>query len=315
MEHQTGVDCDKLTMTTYTKFKEYIWLVNTIYQAKAITLAEINRRWVQTEMSEGIEMARTTFYRHKNAIEDIFGIYIDCDKKNDNKYFIGNEQVLSEDSIQNWMLSTLSVSNVVSESQSLHRRIILENVPSGGKLLQQVIDAMKSEYLISITYRRYGAESHSVFTLAPYCVKLFHQRWYLLGKFQESGKLGVFAFDRIADVKVEQEKFTIDENFDAANYFCDSYGIVVDNSMEVQRIVLRAYGAEPYYLRDLPMHHSQRVINATEEYTDFELKLRPTADFKAQLLSRGQWVEVLEPQSLADEIIEWHKDAINRYKK
>jgi hypothetical protein len=116
-------------------------------------------------------------------------------------------------------------------------------------------------------------------------------------------------------VKVEEEKFTIDENFDAANYFSDSYGIVVDNSMEVQRIVLRAYGAEPYYLRDLPMHHSQRVINATEEYTDFELKLRPTADFKAQLLSRGQWVEVLEPQSLADEIIEWHKDAINRYKK
>ena len=147
------------------------------------------------------------------------------------------------------------------------------------------------------------------------CVKLFHQRWYLLGKFQDSGKLGVFAFDRIADVKVEEEKFTIDENFDAANYFCDSYGIVVDNSLEVQHIVLRAYGAERYYLRDLPIHHSQRVINTTDEYTDFEMKLRPTADFKAHLLSRGQWVEILEPQSLADEIIEWHQKAIDRYKK
>jgi len=131
----------------------------------------------------------------------------------------------------------------------------------------------------------------------------------------EVGKLGVFAFDRIADVKVEEEKFTIDENFDAANYFCDSYGIVVDNSLEVQHIVLRAYGAERYYLRDLPIHHSQRVINTTDEYTDFEMKLRPTADFKAHLLSRGQWVEILEPQSLADEIIEWHQKAIDRYKK
>ena len=302
-------------MTTYTKFKDYIWLVNTIYHAKTITLAEINRRWLQTEMSEGVEMARTTFYRHKCAIEDIFGIYIDCDKKNGNKYYIGNEYVLREESIQNWMLSTLTVSNVVSESQSLHRRIILENVPSGGELLRQVIGAMKYENLVSITYRRYGADTHSIFTLAPYCVKLFHQRWYLLGQFLDSGKLGVFAFDRITDVTVKEEKFTIKEDFDAADYFCDSYGIVVDSRMEVQRIVLRAYGAEPYYLRDLPMHHSQRVINTTDDYTDFELKLRPTADFKAHLLSRGQWVEVLEPLSLAEEIIEWHQNAINRYIK
>ena len=69
-------------MTAYTKFKEYIWLVNTIYHAKNITLAEINRRWMQTEMSGGMEMARATFNRHKDAIEDIFGIYIECDRQN-----------------------------------------------------------------------------------------------------------------------------------------------------------------------------------------------------------------------------------------
>ena len=51
-------------MTTYTKFKEYIWLVNTIYHARAITFAEINERWPKTNMSEGVEMARTIL-RHK----------------------------------------------------------------------------------------------------------------------------------------------------------------------------------------------------------------------------------------------------------
>ncbi len=45
-------------MTTYTKFKEYIWLVNTIRRAGRITLAEINERWMQTEMSGGVELAR-----------------------------------------------------------------------------------------------------------------------------------------------------------------------------------------------------------------------------------------------------------------
>ena len=202
-------------MTTYTKFKEYIWLVNTIYQAKAITLAEINRLWLQTEMSEGVEMARTTFYRHKCAIEDIFGIYIDCDKKNGNRYFIGNEEVLREDSVQNWMLSTLSVGNMVEESQSLHNRILLEHVPSGGEKLQQVIKAMKENRKISLTYRRYGSSENDTRTLAPYCVKLFRQRWYLVGS-NDEGMKRTFAFDRMEKVGLLDEKFKMDETFDAA---------------------------------------------------------------------------------------------------
>ena len=301
-------------MTTYTKFKEYIWLVNTIYQAKAITLAEINRRWMQTEMSGGIEMARTTFYRHKNAIEDIFGIYIDCDKKNGNKYFIGNEQVLGEDSIQNWMLSTLSVSSLLTESMSLNERILLDNVPSGGEKLNMVIKAMKESKKISITYRRYGGHATRTFELEPYCVKLFCQRWYMLGRFADRG-LATFSLDRMLEVKMSNEKFKFDEDFDAANYFSDCFGVMSDENAMPERVLIRAYRYEPYYLRDLPLHHSQREIQSTDEYCDFELKLKLTSDFKAKLLSRGEWIEILEPKALADEIIEWHQKAIDRYKK
>ena len=47
-------------MTTPTLFKEYIWLVNTIYRAGRISLSDINKKWIRTEMSEGVEMAPTT---------------------------------------------------------------------------------------------------------------------------------------------------------------------------------------------------------------------------------------------------------------
>ena len=300
-------------MTTYSKFKEYIWLVNTIRQARAITLAEINERWLETEMSEGVEMARTTFYRHKCAIEDIFGIIIDCDKKNGNRYFIGNEEVLREDSVQNWMLSTLSVGNMVEESQSLHNRILLEHVPSGGEKLQQVIKAMKESRMICLTYRRYGSSENGTRTLAPYCVKLFRQRWYLVGRLQK-GVLATFAFDRMEHIELLDQRFKMPNDFDALDFFRDSFGIVVDDKVPLEHIVLRAYGFEPYYMRDLPLHHTQREIATNEEYTDFELTLRPTSDFKTKLLSRGEWLQVLEPQSLADEIVEWHQKAVERYK-
>ena len=85
-------------MRSYTLFQEYIWLVNIIHRAHGITFGEINRKWLETEMSEGISLARSTFNRHKDAIQDMFGIYIECDKKNGFKYYIGNEEVLDEDS-------------------------------------------------------------------------------------------------------------------------------------------------------------------------------------------------------------------------
>ena len=301
-------------MTTYTKFKEYIWLVNTIYHAKAISLAEINKRWLLTDMSDGIDISRTTFYRHKCAIEDIFGIIIECDKKNGNRYYISNDHVLDEDTVQNWMLSTLSVGNIVEESQSLHERILLEHIPSGGELLRQIIKAMKENRAVMITYRRYTAVASTSFSVEAYCVKLFRQRWYVVGKLT-NGYLATFSLDRIESLDLLARKFKVDKDFDAKDFFKDSFGIVVDEKIPIQRIVLRAYGYEPYYMRDLPLHPTQKEINTTDDYADFELKLRPTSDFMTKLISRGEWLEVLEPQSLADEVVEWHKKAVERYKK
>jgi len=299
-------------MTTYTVFKEYIWLVNTIYRAKAITFAEINKLWVQTKMSGGVPFSRTTFHRHKIAIEEMFGLYIECDKRNGNKYSIGNRNVLREDSVQKWMLSTLSVSNMIGESQSLRDRILLENIPSGGENLQLIIDAMKRGKRIVISYKRYANPSANSLTLEPYCVKLFRQRWYVLGKLQ-NGYLSIFSLDRIADIKQTDEKYRIPDDFDASEYFKESFGVLIDRTLPAERVVIRAYGYEPYYLRDLPLHHSQHEINTTDDYTDFELRLKLTSDFKSKLLSRGEWIEVLEPKSLANDLVEMFRNSIKRY--
>lgn len=52
-------------MRTQAKFKEYIWLVNTINKAQSISFADIQKKWLETDMSEGIELARSTFNRHR----------------------------------------------------------------------------------------------------------------------------------------------------------------------------------------------------------------------------------------------------------
>jgi predicted DNA-binding transcriptional regulator YafY len=213
------------------------------------------------------------------------------------------------------MLTTLSVSNLLSESMSLNDRILLESVPSGGWMLETVIKAMKESRKLSFSYQKYGKQQPDADReVSPYCVKLFRQRWYVLGPIA-NGEMRLFSLDRMGDVTLQKEKFKMDKNFDAIAYFSESYGVMVDHRVNTERIVLRAYGLEPYYLRDLPLHHSQREIRTTDEYCDFELRLKPTSDFKGKLLQRAEWIEVLEPQSLIDDIIALHQRSINRYKK
>lgn len=55
-------------MKTYAIFQEYVWLVNTIHRAGRISFDEINKRWVASEMSGGVELSRSTFNRHRDDI-------------------------------------------------------------------------------------------------------------------------------------------------------------------------------------------------------------------------------------------------------
>ena len=301
-----------------TLFKEYIWLIETIHQAGKITFAEINEKWRKREESGGVEFARTTFNRHRDAILEMFGVIIDCDRKDGYRYFIYNKEVLSDDSVANWLFSTLSVGNMLDENVGVQDRILIESVPSGDVHLKQIIKAMRENRRIMITYRRYGAASANSFTVAPYCVKLFKRRWYVLARIDRPTynrtTMAVFALDRIENVELLKEFFKMDPNFDAQEYFGECFGIVVGDGTMPERIVLRAYGLEPYYLHDLPLHHTQREVHVTKEYTDFEFYMRPTSDFKAHLMSSGEWLKVIEPKWLVKEMQNWLQAAIDRYK-
>lgn len=302
-------------MKSYALFQQYIWLVNIIHHYKKLTLDEINQYWLDTDMSEGVSIARSTFNRHRDAILDMFGVIIECDKKDGFRYYIYNSEVLEEDSIQNWMLSTLSVNSVLSESKGVHDRILLERIPSDGDNLHKFIEAMKRGVRVKVGYRKYGSnEIKSTMTLEPYFVKLFNKRWYALVKFPEpTGNLFTLAFDRIVSFEITNDKYVYDKDFDPAGWFRNCYGIVRDSDVPVEKIVIRAFGQEANYLRDLPFHSSQKEIAIEDGFSDFELILSPTADFWTPLMARGYAIKVLQPQWLADEIKRMHLEAAKLY--
>jgi predicted DNA-binding transcriptional regulator YafY len=221
--------------------------------------------------------------------------------------------VLKGESVQNWMFSTLSVNNIISESLSLHHRILLESIPSADERLEKIISAMKKDRLLHLVYKKYDSDQVKEYMIAPYCIKLYHRRWYLLAR-PGSGDFRIFSLDRIREAEITDEAFLIDPDFDAEAYFSDCFGVVRDENMKPEKIVIRAFGTECDYLRDLPLHHSQREIATTDDCTDFELYLRPTLDLQGQILSRGSRLKVLSPQSLADKISQTLQEAAALYK-
>ena len=125
------------------QINKYVWLVETLYKAKKITLKEINRRWLETDLSEGLEIPRRTFHTWKNTVEEMFGLVIMCDKSDGDRYYIENREALEDDGLQRWLLNSMSVSNTLLENKSLSDRILLENIPSGQDFLDTVMAAMK----------------------------------------------------------------------------------------------------------------------------------------------------------------------------
>ena len=72
-------------------FDKYIWLVDTIYRAEKITFEEINERWLlRSRLSEGENIPLRTFHNWRKAIEQIFDININCNRKAGYYYYIEN---------------------------------------------------------------------------------------------------------------------------------------------------------------------------------------------------------------------------------
>ena len=292
------------------------WIVDTIYKARKITFEDLNRKWMDNvDLSGGEEMLKRTFHKWKWNIFDTFGLSIECEKTVPYRYFISNMSEMKNGTIENWLLSTYSVSNSLIESKSIKDRIILEDIPSGHNYLDSIIDAMKKNRFIHILYYNYWREDtreHYVMTL---CVKLFRQRWYMAGRSWPSGEDLLYCLDRIRDFRLSIHTFNLPEDFSPQEYFDGCFGIIADKKCKVEDVILKVNAGQANYLRDLPMMpgENQKEIERNDEYSIFKIHVRPSFDFQQELLWNREDLEVLEPLWLRKEIAGIVKRMLNKY--
>lgn len=283
---------------------KYAWLLVTIHQAERITFEEINQKW-QEDWEENKPLPLRTFHNWKEAVQRMFNLNIDCDRRT-NEYYISTPKALERDGLRRWLLETLSLVALLRENSTLSPRILLEEVPSAQQHLSEIIAAMKANRRLQVGYRSFQHTEIYSFEVEPYCIKCFKQRWYMLARSVAEDRLRVYALDRICDLEVlKGEKFSLPKSFSAADYFAEYFGIIPAEDVELEQVVLKVSATQSQYLRTLPLHASQEETESgDEESCLFTYHLRPTYDFSQQILSLGSEAEVLKPQWLREEIAE-----------
>ena len=290
-------------------FHQYIWIINILKAYGELTFEQINQKWQDDGLTDGNPLPRSSFNRHRDAIFDMFGILIDCDKRS-YRYYISNPEALCDGSVEQWLFSTLTVHGVLADSAAVKERVMLETVPAGEEYLQPIIMAIKTNRRLRIGYQKFDAEGY-VKTVSPYALKLFHQRWYLLAQTDQQ-EMRLYAFDRMTSVTLTDEEFQMPADFSAQDYFAEYYGVLTVH-VPMAHVLVRAYDKTVNYLRTLPLHHSQQEVSSSDHSADFAFDIRPTADFLGQLLSHGAGIEVLEPEDLRQHMRQLIADNLKRY--
>lgn len=284
-------------------FNRYVWLIDTLQRYGRLTRREIDGLWQRSEYSDGKPMARRTFMNYRQAIQEMFDVNIECDAST-YEYYIEDPNALQGNGARVWALNTLAVSNMLNESQELRNRIVLENIPSGQKFLRIVFEAMKENRVLILSYRSFRRVTSSHTLAAPYFVKLFRQRWYVIAKDFTDRKIKTYALDRVASLELSSRTFVYPDSFSPIDYFRDCFGITHDD-MSAQEVMLRVPALQANYLRTLPLHESQEELDRNEHSSTFHYRLKITPDFEQEVYALGYWqAEVLSPQTLRDAVAE-----------
>ncbi len=100
------------------QYKKYFWLVDTIRSAGRISREEIDRKWASARINDNHEsrLPESTFFRYKNAIEELFDIEILCDRAT-GQYYIDDTDINSR--TKQWLLSQFAVSQSLDTSREL----------------------------------------------------------------------------------------------------------------------------------------------------------------------------------------------------
>lgn len=278
----------------------YFWLIDTIASGR-LTRDDINRRWANCRYNDNGDsiFPERKFHRYKEDIQEIFDVEIRCERNRGNYYYIENKDDISGGFTRKWLLNAMAVHSMMDQAQDINDCILYEDIPEGAQYLTLIVDAIKQRHQVHLTYYSFNRQEQYDLTLAPYCLKVFKQRWYVAGcPSTHPNEIRIYALDRMQEMRPTSIPFVYPKNFNAKDFFTPYYGVF--RNAEPTKVVIEANAKSAQFLRLLPLHASQNEICSSDGTTYFEYYIAPTFDFIQELRTHGTDIRVKEPEILVE---------------
>lgn len=247
---------------------------------------------------ENYTISVRTMQRDINEIKSLYNIEIKFNRKQ-GVYEINDEQ---EDFLSDRVLDTFTILDTLKLAENFSDAIVFEQRKTLGlENIFLLVHAIKNQLEITFEHKKYWEDIVQEKSLQPYFVKESKQRWYIVGKEKLSNEIRTFGLDRISNIYVSKNRFKKPTNSVLKNLFQNSFGVIYDQKAP-QKIVLEFSAFQAKYIKSLPLHSSQKIVNENKSHCTIELFIYPTYDFVMEILSMRKEVKVIEPASLKDEI-------------
>jgi len=175
------------------------------------------------------------------------------------------------------------------------------NELKGINHLNNIYIAIKEKKTLKIVYQTFKSQKPIVIYLSPYLLKEYRNRWFVFGKQKSLEKVSPLALDRMLRIRFVDE-FTYVENtsFNAEEYFKDIIGVTRFDELEKEKVVFWVEKNHSPYVITKPLHYSQKIVKVQKDGTLFSIEVIPNFEMERELIGFGEYLKVMEPDSLRE---------------
>lgn len=172
----------------------------------------------------------------------------------------------------------------------------------GPEWLTLLYGAISGKQVLQLEYQPFKSDNPMKITLHPYFLKEYNNRWFLFGYNEEVRKVSIHGLDRIVNISAKNKKFKENKYINPSTVFNNIIGVTIQEDEKIIDILFRAITDQAPYIKTKPIHKSQRILFDNDEYTEFMISVVPNFELEQLLLSFGEHVIVISPETFRDKI-------------
>lgn len=184
----------------------------------------------------------------------------------------------------------------------------------GLEYLEMLYQSVIQQKAMTITYQSFRAKEESSFVFHVWWLKEFKNRWFAVGVKGKDLQIMHLALDRIGNLVIAEKALYVEnDEITPSEYYKDVVGVTVSSTLRAGNVKLFVSNEHAPYVTTKPMHHSQKLLETTEDGIIINLKVQLNFELEREILGYAEGMRVLAPEFLRKKIFKKLKQGVYNY--